>query len=51
MKLSAYAKEIGITYGTALKWFHNGNLPVKAEQLKSGTIIVYPSEKVNRKDK
>lgn len=51
MKLSAYAKQIGITYGTALKWFHNGILPVKAEQIKSGTIIVYPEKKANEKDK
>lgn len=43
MKLSQWAKEQGIQYGTALKWFHNNTLPVKSEQLETGTILVYPN--------
>lgn len=47
MKLSKWAKDQGITYGTALKWFHNKNLPVPSEQLSSGTILVHPDRNVN----
>lgn len=47
MKLSQWAEENHIQYGTALRWFHNGNLPLPAEQLPSGTILVYPERKVN----
>jgi predicted site-specific integrase-resolvase len=43
MKLSNWAKENGVTYITAYRWWKQGALPVKAEQIKStGTIIVYP---------
>lgn len=40
MKLSAWAKEQGITYRTAWQWFKNGKLPVNAIQTKTGTILV-----------
>lgn len=40
MKLSEWAKENGISYKTAWRWFKNGMLPVHAEQLASGTILV-----------
>jgi len=49
MKLSKWAKDQGVAYGTALKWFHEHNLPFRSEQLKSGSILVYPCEDVNRK--
>lgn len=39
MKLSAYAKEMGITRQTANRWFHEGRIP-GAYQLDTGTIIV-----------
>lgn len=39
MKLSAYAKEMGITRQTASRWFHEGRIP-GAYQLDTGTIIV-----------
>ena len=39
MKLSTYAKEIGITRQTANRWFHEGRIP-GAYQLDTGTIIV-----------
>lgn len=42
MKLSAWAKEQGISYRTALNWFHAGTLPVPARQLATGTILVDP---------
>ena len=42
MKLSAWAKEQGISYRTALNWFHAGTLPVPARQLPTGTILVDP---------
>src|SRR6266511_1608901 len=40
MKLSEWAKKQGISYRTALRWFHGGTLPVEAEQMATGTIIV-----------
>ena len=38
MKLSAYAKQVGITYKTAWQWWKAGQLD--AYQLPTGTIIV-----------
>ena len=49
MKLSDWAKEQKLYYGTALRWFHEGNLPCPAEQLASGTILVYPERVVKDK--
>jgi len=40
MKLSEWAKKQGVSYRTALRWFHGGTLPVKAEQMDTGTILV-----------
>ena len=40
MKLSQWAKDQGIAYSTALKWFHDGKLPVQATQLPTGTILI-----------
>jgi putative resolvase len=45
MKLTAWAKEQGISYRTALTWFHAGTLPVPARQLPSGTILLDPPPK------
>lgn len=42
MKLSAWAKEQGVSYRAALNWFHAGTLPVPARQLPTGTILVDP---------
>lgn len=42
MKLSQWAKEKGISYKTAYRMFQSGTLPVKTEQLPTGTILVYP---------
>lgn len=41
MKLSAWAKQQGITYKTAWNMFKAGNLPLPSEQLPTGTIIVH----------
>lgn len=38
MKLSDYAKKMGITYRTAWNWFKSGD--INAVQMPSGTIIV-----------
>jgi predicted site-specific integrase-resolvase len=38
MKLSAYAKQVGVTYKTAYQWWRAGQ--VDAYQLPTGTIIV-----------
>jgi putative resolvase len=38
MKLSQYAKQQGISYRTALRWFRDGTIP--GYQAPSGTIIV-----------
>lgn len=40
MKLSAWAKQNGLSYRTALTWFHDGTLPVPARRMPSGTILV-----------
>lgn len=40
MKLADWARRQGIAYKTAHKWFHQGTLPVPAQQLPSGTILV-----------
>ena len=43
MKLSNWAKETGVSYITAYRWWKQGILPVRSEQIKeTGTIIVYP---------
>lgn len=44
MKLSDWARKNGIVYGTALKWFHDGKLPVEAIQLETGTILIKDEE-------
>ena len=41
MKLSVWAKNQGINYKTAHRWFQEGKLPCRAEQMPTGTIIVY----------
>src|SRR5260370_39364328 len=38
MKLSAYAKQVGVTYNTASQWWKAGQLD--AYQLPTGTILV-----------
>ena len=42
MKLSQYAKQQGISYRTALRWFRAGN--IKGYQAPTGTIIVQEDE-------
>lgn len=49
MKLSEWARSQGISYRTAYTWFREGKMPVRAEQLPSGTIIVHPETTVNQK--
>jgi len=44
MKLSVWAKQQGISYRTAWRWFKSGTLPVPVKQLPNGTIIVLQSE-------
>jgi len=45
MKLVHWAAQQGIPYKTAWLWFKRGVLPVKAIQLKTGTILVDPPPK------
>jgi putative resolvase len=42
MKLSAWAKSKGISRQTAYRMWRTGTLPVPAEQLPTGTIVVLP---------
>src|SRR5438876_10018899 len=42
MKLSQYAKKVGVTYRTAFRWWQNGD--IKGYQLPSGTIVVTEGE-------
>jgi putative resolvase len=40
MKLSEWAAQQGVHYQTAWRWWKRGTLPVPAQQLASGTILV-----------
>jgi len=40
MKLSAWAKQQGIDYKTAYRWFRAGIVPAPSRQLPTGTILV-----------
>lgn len=40
MKLTEWARREGVHPKTAYRWFHEGTLPVPAEQLPTGTILV-----------
>ena len=40
MKLSEWARQQGICYRTAWRWFKSGKLPVRAVQISTGTILV-----------
>ncbi|MDH6678611.1 putative resolvase [Rhodococcus sp. LBL1] len=40
MRLKEWAEGQGVSYRTALNWFHAGTLPVSARQLPTGTILV-----------
>ena len=42
MKLSAWAKQQGVSYKTAWRWWKAGQLPVPTEQMPTGTVIVDP---------
>jgi putative resolvase len=42
MKLSVWARQQGIDYKTAYRWFRAGILPVASAQLPTGTILVTP---------
>ncbi len=43
MKLSVWAKQNGLSYKGAYRMWKAGQLPVPAEQLPTGTILVHPS--------
>jgi putative resolvase len=40
VRLSRWARQEGIHYQTAWKWFKDGTLPVNARQTATGTILV-----------
>ena len=40
MLLKHWAAKQGISYRTALRWFHDGKLPVEATQTETGSILV-----------
>jgi putative resolvase len=42
MRLSQYARSVGVTYRTAFRWWQNGQ--IKGYQLPSGTIVVTEGE-------
>ena len=47
MKLSQYAKRVGVTYRTAFRWWQNGQ--IKGYQTPSGTIVVTENEQMQTK--
>lgn len=51
MKLSEYAKEMGVTYKTAYRWFKAGNIPHTTEQTATGTILVHYDNEVKSNPK
>lgn len=44
MKLSEWAKQQGIAYKSAWRMWKLGQLPIPADQLPTGTIIVHPNK-------
>lgn len=44
MKLIDWARENGLSYTTAWRLFRSGQLPVRATQLATGTILVHPEK-------
>jgi putative resolvase len=42
MKLAEWARQQGLAYKTAYRWFRAGILPVPSKQLLTGTILVEP---------
>jgi len=46
MKLSVWAKRQGVSYKTAWRWWRDGKLPVHAEQMASGTVVVQEAEQM-----
>lgn len=51
MKLSDWAKETGISYLTAWRWWKTGKLPVKVYQTPSGMLIVEKESILVKNDK
>jgi len=49
MKLSHWAKTQGISYQTAWNWIKAKTFPIPFKQLETGTILVYPEEKIELK--
>jgi putative resolvase len=49
MKLSDYARKVGVSYKTAWLWYKAGQL--KGYQMDSGTIIIEPNEQPAREEK
>ena len=50
MRLTDWAKQQGIAYLTAWRWYKQGKLPVRSEQMPSGAIMVYPDVDSQSKD-
>ena len=42
VKLAVWARETGVDYKTAYRWFRAGILPVPSKQMPTGTILVFP---------
>ena len=38
MKLSVYARQVGVSYRTAFRWFKNGK--IQGRQMETGTILI-----------
>lgn len=46
MKLAEWARQQGLDYKTAYRWFRAGIMPVPCTQLPTGTILVFAEETV-----
>jgi len=50
MKLADWARQEGIDYKTAYRWFKADKLPFPSTQISTGTILVHPLNKASSKD-
>lgn len=47
VKLSAWAKQVGVSFKTAQRWYYSGKMPVSTERTPTGRIMVCLEEPVS----
>jgi predicted site-specific integrase-resolvase len=51
IKLSAWAKQTGISFKTAQRWFYTGNMPVPTDRTPTGRIMVVLEEPATKNER